>query len=66
LGAAERDLLRDAFPGAARGGSYRLRLTREAAGAAIGQFAEYALLLFKELSTQENLDWNVFRLVRIR
>lgn len=66
LGAPERSLLRDAFPGTACAEGYRLRLSRQAGGDAVDRFAEYALLIFKELSQQESLDWNVFRSVRIR
>lgn len=59
-------LLRKGFHGrATRGGAYELRIQQKQAEQAIQLLAEYAILLFKQISVAEGLDGELFAAVHI-
>lgn len=56
---ARKRLLRRKFPGETQDGDYVLKVTREAAQAAIQTAADYAFLIFKCLSQRCDYDWAI-------
>jgi len=66
LSTSARSILKANFPGEAVTRGYRLRLERKSAQDALIRSAEYALLIFKQISLREDLDWEVFKSVGIR